>query len=95
MTAKLSPREVEALRWVAKGFTDAGIAAEMGVAATTVRSHLCRIRRKLGFAVRPHRGVYATGDKADRVRLALYALQQGLIALDEIPVIQGEITNGK
>lgn len=95
MTAELSPRETDALRLVAHGLTDAEIAAEMCVNPTTVRSHLCRVRRKLGFPVRSHSGVYATGDKADRVKLALYALQRGYIALVDIPAIQGEDINDK
>lgn len=90
MTTELSPRETDALRLVAHGLTDAEIADAMRVKPTTVRSHLSRVHRKLGFPVRSHSGVYATGDKADRVKLALYALQRGYIDLDDVPAIQGE-----
>lgn len=51
--AELSPRELECLRWVAAGKTDADIAAIIGLSATTVKSHVDGARRKLGATTRP------------------------------------------
>jgi len=43
----LSPREIEVLQWLAKGYSIKSIAAEMTLAFDTVRSHLKNIYRKL------------------------------------------------
>jgi LuxR family quorum sensing-dependent transcriptional regulator len=50
----LSKRERECMRWVAAGRTDQEIAALMGLAASTVRFHIDRARRKLGARTRSH-----------------------------------------
>lgn len=85
----LTPREVTVICLVAKGFTDSEVAGEMSVQSVTVRSHISHVRCKLGFPLRKRRGPYDLNDKADRVKLAIYALQQGHIALKDIPAIGG------
>jgi len=59
---KLSPRERELVTLVARGRSDAQIAAELYISIRTVRSHLDRIRDKTGCRRR-----------ADLTRLALAA----------------------
>jgi DNA-binding NarL/FixJ family response regulator len=56
----LSPREVEALRWIAKGFTHAQVARRMGVTETTIDTYAKRIRAKLNV-----------GNKAQLTRMAI------------------------
>jgi DNA-binding CsgD family transcriptional regulator len=58
--AKLSARERELVTLVARGRTDAQIAAQLYISVRTVRSHLDRIRDKTGCRRR-----------ADLTRLAL------------------------
>lgn len=48
----LSPREVQVLRLVAAGHANARIARELGIAEDTVRSHMHRIRARLGESTR-------------------------------------------
>ena len=60
--ALLSPRERELVTLVAQGRTNAQIAAQLYISASTVRSHLDRIRDKTGCRRR-----------ADLTRLALQA----------------------
>jgi DNA-binding NarL/FixJ family response regulator len=43
----LGPREVETLRWIALGFTQAQIASRMGLSQATVNTYAKRIRAKL------------------------------------------------
>jgi DNA-binding CsgD family transcriptional regulator len=50
--AGLSPREVEVLRLVAKGLTNAQIANELFISPRTVNGHLGPIYNKLGFSTR-------------------------------------------
>ena len=45
---RLSPREQELVSLVARGYTDAQIAAELYITVRTVSSHLDRIRNKTG-----------------------------------------------
>jgi DNA-binding NarL/FixJ family response regulator len=47
-SVKLSPREQELVGLVARGYTDAQIAAELYITVRTVSSHLDRIRNKTG-----------------------------------------------
>ena len=63
----LSPREIEVIRYTAKGLTDKEIARLMGIAPKTVDSHATSIRAKL--------------DLHDRVQMTLFALREGLIEL--------------
>jgi DNA-binding CsgD family transcriptional regulator len=50
--AGLSAREVEVLRWVARGLTDAQVAAQLVISPRTVTSHLSSIYNKLGITSR-------------------------------------------
>ena len=45
---KISPRELECLRWVANGKTDAEIAEILSISEATVKFHVNGARRKLG-----------------------------------------------
>ena len=67
----LTPREVEILGFVSKGWDDDGIAQELHVAKVTVRTHVKNILGKLGVG--------------NRVEATLYALRQGLARLEESP----------
>ncbi len=49
----LSPREIEVVRLVAEGHTMKSAARELGVATTTVRSHLDNAKLKLGASTLP------------------------------------------
>lgn len=60
---KLSPREEEALTWLAKGFTHQQIATRMSVRKATVDTYIERIRAKL-----------QVGNKAELTRAALARL---------------------
>ncbi len=50
--AGLTPREVEVLRWVAQGLTNAQVAGHLIISTRTVNTHLCGIYRKLGTSSR-------------------------------------------
>jgi NarL family two-component system response regulator LiaR len=65
----LTDRELEVLRLVAKGFTNPQIAEQLIVTEATVRSHVSNILGKLHLA--------------NRVQAALYALQEGIISLED------------
>jgi DNA-binding NarL/FixJ family response regulator len=56
---RLSPREVDVLRLVAEGRTNAEIAAELTLSVKTVRNTLSRILAKTGFRNRVEAAVYA------------------------------------
>jgi DNA-binding NarL/FixJ family response regulator len=57
--ANLTSRELEALRWVAEGQTNASIARKLWVTEQTVKFHLTNIYRKLGVANRTEASRYA------------------------------------
>ena len=63
--AKLSGREVEIVRRVARGLSNAEIAAELFLADATVKSHVARILAKL--------------DLRDRVQIVVYAYESGIV----------------
>jgi two-component system response regulator NreC len=64
----LSDREVEVLRMIALGYTNAQIAEELFLSVRTVETHRAHIQQKLGLS--------------DRAALVRYALDQGLVKSD-------------
>jgi len=59
-THGLGPREVETLRWIARGLTHAEIARRMGLTRATVNTYAKRIRSKL-----------KVGSRSDLTRIAI------------------------
>lgn len=66
---KLSPRERELLSLLAKGYTNAEIAASLFLSEGTVRNYLSSVFTKLGVS--------------DRTQAAVLAIQHGLVASDD------------
>jgi DNA-binding NarL/FixJ family response regulator len=54
VTKPLSPRELTVLERVAEGMTNLEVAAELGISADTVKTHLARVLEKLGARDRTH-----------------------------------------
>ncbi len=66
----LTDRELEVLRLVATGRSNAEVAGQLFITEATVRSHMSNILSKLGLT--------------NRVQATLYALQEGIIALEDV-----------
>ena len=65
----LSPRELEILQYIAKGYSNKEIAYTLGISPQTVKNHLYSILRKLAVN--------------DRTQAAIYALRRGWIRLED------------
>lgn len=65
----MTPREVEVLQLVARGFSNQEIALELNISDRTAAKHVCNILDKLHLA--------------NRTQAALYALREGLASLND------------
>lgn len=67
---ELTPRELDVLRALACGQSNAKIAQSLGISEATVRSHIANVLSKLHLR--------------DRSQVVSFALKRGLVSLDEI-----------
>jgi two-component system response regulator DegU len=64
----LTPREIEILRYIAQGYLNKQIAAELGISEQTIKNHVTSILRKLNANA--------------RTEAVVVAIKQGLISID-------------
>jgi DNA-binding NarL/FixJ family response regulator len=62
---QLTPREREVLRLVARGYSDKGIATELGISIKTVESHVSAVLRKLQLSNRLQLSSWASARRLD------------------------------